>query len=311
MSNNNPLVSIGMPVYNGEKYVRQALESLLAQDYGNFELIISDNASTDGTAQICQEFAQRDHRIRYFRNQRNMGSAWNFNQVVDLSTGKYFMWAAHDDIYLPGFISRCAGALEITPSAILAFSTMSALDDLGHIDLVEDRYVETVGLELFRRVRTSILMMGPSLVYSLIRRTALEGSPALSEVWGGDSVLVIRLALQGGFCKIAEPLYVRRRNAPLDPVSIKRILNPDWPVPRFYLAHTALAWEVVKTVFRSDAEWFMKPVLAISSLSCSRRIGVCLPLSDFTFLFRRIFRKGISLLRPNRPASPSLPFKLQ
>jgi glycosyltransferase involved in cell wall biosynthesis len=311
MSSNQVLVSIGMPVYNGEKYVRQALESLLAQDYGNFELIISDNASTDGTAGICREYSRRDKRIQYFRSERNMGAAWNFNRVLELSMGKYFMWAAHDDAYLPTFLRRCAEALETTPSAVLAFSAMSVLDDRGHVGLIKDRYVETVGLNVLSRVRTSILMMGPSLVYSLIRRTALGNNRRVSEVWGGDAALVIQLALQGGFCKIAEPLYLRRRNAPLDPVSIRKMLNPDWSVPRFYLAHTALAREVIKTVIHSRTPWFMKPMLAITALSCLRRIGVCSPLSDFTYWFRRAFRKGTSWLRPNRPASStSLPCKL-
>jgi len=311
MADNGYLVSIGMPVYNGEKYIRQAVDSVLAQDYQDFELIISDNASTDSTESICREYSKRDKRIQYFRNERNMGAVWNFNHVLDLSKGEYFMWAAHDDAYLPTFVSRCAEALETTPSAVLAFSAMSVLDDRGDIELVEDRYVATVGLKILRRLRTSILMMGPSLVYSLIRRTALEQDRRLSEVWGGDAALVIQLALQGGFCKIAEPLYLRRRNVPLDPVSIRKTLNPDWSVPRFYSPQTALAREVVKTVIHSRTAWFMKPMLAVSALSCLRRIGVCSPVSDLTYWLRRAFRKGMSWLRPNRSASSgSLPIKL-
>ncbi|MEM4134638.1 MAG: glycosyltransferase, partial [Candidatus Micrarchaeia archaeon] len=84
MNLRNPLVSIGMPVYNGERFIRQALDSLLAQDYENFELIISDNASEDKTPEICLEYAARDKRIRYYRNEKNMGAAWNFKRVFDL-----------------------------------------------------------------------------------------------------------------------------------------------------------------------------------------------------------------------------------
>jgi glycosyltransferase involved in cell wall biosynthesis len=107
-----PLVSIGMPVYNGEKYIRQALDSLLAQDYGHFELIISDNASTDGTAEICREYVAKDDRIRYCRNETNLGAVRNFNRVFELSSGKYFMWAATDNMLSSIFISCCFSLLQ-------------------------------------------------------------------------------------------------------------------------------------------------------------------------------------------------------
>jgi glycosyltransferase involved in cell wall biosynthesis len=97
MTGDKPLVSIGMPVYNGEKYLRQALDSLLTQTYENFELIISDNASTDGTQEICLEYAARDKRIQYHQNIYNRGAVWNFNKVLELASGEYFMWAAYDD----------------------------------------------------------------------------------------------------------------------------------------------------------------------------------------------------------------------
>ena len=91
-----PLVSIGMPVFNGEDYVEAALDSILTQTFTNFELIISDNASTDRTEEICNDFADSDDRIRYYRQEKNLGAAANFNRVFELSSGKYFKWAAHD-----------------------------------------------------------------------------------------------------------------------------------------------------------------------------------------------------------------------
>src|SRR5262245_45018612 len=106
MANATPRVSIGLPIFNGEKYVAQAFDSILAQTYADFELIISDNASTDQTEAICQAYANRDRRIRYYRNNRNLGAAANYNRVFDLSTGVYFKWAAHDDIVLPTFVTK-------------------------------------------------------------------------------------------------------------------------------------------------------------------------------------------------------------
>src|SRR5689334_18309225 len=111
-----PKLSVGLPVYNGEAYLRTALESIVTQDYQDFELIISDNASQDGTAAICREYAQRDKRIRYYREEANRGGARNLNRVFELSRGKYFKWAAHDDVCLPGFFRRCVEVFDRAPS---------------------------------------------------------------------------------------------------------------------------------------------------------------------------------------------------
>jgi glycosyltransferase involved in cell wall biosynthesis len=267
-------------------------------------LIISDNASTDSTESICREYSKRDQRIQYFRNERNMGAVWNFNRVLELSKGKYFMWAAHDDIYLPGFISRCANALETTPAAALAFSAMTWIDELGRLEPADDQYVETVGLNVVRRLHLSIFMMGPPLVYSLIRRTALQDNIRFREVWGGDAVVVIELALRGGFCKIADPLYLRRRNAPLDPVSIMKVLQPDAKVTRFHFVQTRLALEEIKAVFRSRESLLSKVPLAIYVLYCLHRSGIS-PLADFRYWRRRGTGKIISCFHVDKPRPAS------
>jgi glycosyltransferase involved in cell wall biosynthesis len=106
MRNKNLKVSIGMPVYNGNKYIREALDSLLSQTHSNFELIISDNASTDATEMICREYLKRDVRISYIRQEKNLGPIWNFNFVLQLAQGEYFMWAAHDDIWDKDWLSK-------------------------------------------------------------------------------------------------------------------------------------------------------------------------------------------------------------
>jgi glycosyltransferase involved in cell wall biosynthesis len=102
-----PKVATGMPVWNGEKFVSEAIESILAQTYGDFELVISDNASTDATAEICHDYAKQDARIRYIRQKTNIGAAPNYNEVFRHSSGQYFKWAAHDDVLAPEFIGEC------------------------------------------------------------------------------------------------------------------------------------------------------------------------------------------------------------
>jgi glycosyltransferase involved in cell wall biosynthesis len=104
-------VSIGMPVWNGETFVSQAIESILGQTYGDLELIISDNASTDGTSEICRSCANRDRRIRYIRQENNIGAAPNHHEVFRHSSGRYFKWSCHDDFLAPEFINECVGVL--------------------------------------------------------------------------------------------------------------------------------------------------------------------------------------------------------
>src|SRR5260370_42328257 len=112
----HPRVSIGMPGYNGAKYVRRSVQSVLAQDYEDFELLISDNASTDETESICRELAERDGRIRYFRNERNVGASQNFNKVFRLASGTFFKWAAPDDGCHPTMLLRRVAVLERSPA---------------------------------------------------------------------------------------------------------------------------------------------------------------------------------------------------
>lgn len=115
---NTPRVSIGMPIYNGEKYMREALDSLLVQTFTDFELVISDNSSTDGTSQICREFASRDSRVRYIRQETNIGPIANFRFVLQEASGEFFMWAAHDDIWEKNWLQVLVGELEPSDLAV-------------------------------------------------------------------------------------------------------------------------------------------------------------------------------------------------
>lgn len=118
----DPKVSIGMPVFNGEKFIRKALDSLLTQTLTDFELIISDNASTDRTANICKEYAAKDKRITYTRQPENMGMLWNFSFVLNEAKAKYFMWAACDDIWDKGYIGQCVNYLDNKPDVGIVYS---------------------------------------------------------------------------------------------------------------------------------------------------------------------------------------------
>src|SRR5215470_10065074 len=146
--NTVPRLSVGLPVYNGEKYLTESIESLLGQSYKDFELIISDNASTDSTADICRRYANQDSRIRYIRQPRNIGLAPNHNFVVDQSHGEFFKWAASDDLYGRELLQSCIDALDQHPDVVLAHSWTAAIDSAGKViqayryPLVTDRSEE-------------------------------------------------------------------------------------------------------------------------------------------------------------------------
>ncbi|MEB3830726.1 glycosyltransferase [Phormidium sp. CCY1219] len=215
MQENQPLVSIGMPVYNGDRYLRQALDSLLAQDYACFELIISDNASTDNTPEICQEYAGKDSRIQYYRNSDNIGSTNNFNKVFELSNGKYFMWAAHDDFWERKFIGKCVEGLENNPKAVLCCSEVVFIDEKGSVKTdwtshPQKKNVATVGMNLVQRSHQLIAKAGWYTIYSLIRRGALLKTNLLLDKYGADVIILQELNLLGEFAKIDEPLFFYR-----------------------------------------------------------------------------------------------------
>ena len=131
MNQNTPRVSVGMPVYNGERFVAQAIELILSQTFRDFELIISDNASTDATERICREYAERDGRIRYYRSEKNCGAAWNNNHLVHLARGEYFKWQCHDDYCDPTFIEKCLAGIRGDRSVVLCYPQFVRVDEQG------------------------------------------------------------------------------------------------------------------------------------------------------------------------------------
>ena len=223
MDENSPLVSIGMPVYNGERFIRQALNSLLAQDYENLELIISDNASTDRTAEICQEYAARDPRIRYWHNSENRGAISNFAKVLDMSEGEYFMWAACDDLWEPTYIKTLLQCLTTTPSAVLAFSAFDNVDELGHQVRTYPHLFELPSADLFTRLRNYITQeehLGKANpIYGLMRRTTIRKAGGFKVwgkgLWGQDMLVVFRLLSLGDLVLSHELLRHKRLTSSL------------------------------------------------------------------------------------------------
>lgn len=160
-----PVLTIGMPVYNGELFLRQALDSLLAQTFRDFELLISDNASTDCTPEILREYAARDTRVRLARQSQNIGIMLNVTWVVENARGRYFMLVGDDDVYEPKFAETMIALLERRPSIDMVYSNFAYVDPEGNIvsgglkTFLGDRAGHAHNFALFLRFRSCLPMM--------------------------------------------------------------------------------------------------------------------------------------------------------
>lgn len=203
------MVSIGLPVYNGARYLRSSLESLVTQDYADFEIIISDNASDDETEAICREYAGRDARIRYSRAEQNMGPVWNAVRVYELARGEYFLLAAHDDLRHPQYLSRCVAELERNPRALFCCTGVRLIDeeDRDISAIFPYRSYPPIGATRYERLSALVRSTSWLHVYSLVRTAALTQTVFGSYMWGGDVVLMADLSLRGEGVYVPEKLF--------------------------------------------------------------------------------------------------------
>jgi len=244
-----PRLSIGLPVYNADKYLSEALDCLLAQSFADFELIVCDNASTDRTAQICADYAMRDHRIRCLRHETNVGAIANFNHVFAVSRAPLFKWAAHDDLHHPLYLENCVRLLDRDPTAVLAHSATAFIGQTGDtfpFDAASGTYRDpktgvrqkpdspTIGdsdsaverfWQVLARARWGTHMFG------VIRREALVQTRLLPNFAGSDRALLAELALLGRFRSVPERLFFKRFHADvswaLNQKELKSFLSTD------------------------------------------------------------------------------------
>jgi len=226
-----PRLSIGLPVYNGAEFLAEALDALLGQTYEDFELIISDNASIDATADICHRYAAQDPRIRYIRQARNIGAGPNHNVVVHAARGELFKWAGHDDLYSPNMLERCIAALDEHPDIVLASCWSILIDRAGNtIRQVVDYPWATDSPRAPERFRDLLFALGGDDDYGVIRLDILRRTPLTGSHYHADRTLVAELALHGRFLRIPEPLYFRRDHP-------GRAGSPGKPVREWCVTH--------------------------------------------------------------------------
>ena len=239
-----PRVSIGLPVRNGENFLAAALDSILGETYTDFEVILSDNASTDTTPEICREYASRDSRIRFSRLDRDVGAAANFNRTIMVARGEYFRAASHDDLTHPDFVRRCVEILDSDPTVVLCHSKVGIVDSEGK-QLAHHRYGPETGARRPRKRFHDLLFVRNECfeVFGLIRTEVLRDTGLIGAYPVGDRVFLSELAFRGRFHEIPEYLFFSRD-------------HPQRSVRRLVSQHERASWFDVKLKGRiTFPEW--------------------------------------------------------
>ncbi|MFF0428764.1 glycosyltransferase family 2 protein [Streptomyces sp. NPDC004520] len=269
-----PRLTVGLPVYNGEQYLAESLDALLGQTYGDFELVVSDNASTDGTQEIAREYAARDPRVRYLRLPRNVGATPNHNRVFVECRTELFKWASHDDLYARDLLRRCVEALDERPEVILAHADQAVVDEDGKVKVPYEYTLATASPRAPERFRSMLFEPGGDDFYGVIRADVLRRVKPLDSYHHADRTFVCEIGLHGPFHQVPELLYFRRdhptRAERANPSKRSRCVNLDprragllHPTPRLLAEYV---WGFVSAIQRA-------PLSAADRRACYRHLA--------------------------------------
>ncbi len=229
-SNEVPRVTVAIPVYNGARWIRQTIESILNQTFSDFELVISDNCSTDDTVDICQTFSKLDDRVRIHQNESNVGAALNFNIVYRLARAEYFKWASSNDLLAPTMLERCVEALDANPDAVIAAPMTQIIDEHNEtVELCRENMhlYEDDPYERFTAFLDRVRMN--NLEQAIIRSSVLSKTKLQAVYPGSDVILVAELVARGKVFQVPEYLLSRR----IAQSSTTKLMNQD-EVATFY-----------------------------------------------------------------------------
>jgi glycosyltransferase involved in cell wall biosynthesis len=276
------LVFIGMPVFNGERFIAQALESLHRQSFTDWTLLISDNDSTDGTAQICKSFCEKDGRIRYVKQSRNMGMTYNFKFLIDSAREEYFMWAGSHDLWTADYISRLVNVLQENPRTALAYTETSWIDEDGENCNVSPFHLDTRGMAVMDRVSIVIKTLHAcDLFHGLYRTSVLKKCRFGVKSLGPDIVILMELSLFGEIAEIPGKGFIRRvfrREQLINPSERTRIettllkIDPSYAKRKNVRAYWEWGWQHILGIWAAPISIFMKPLLMVTAAKtfCSR-----------------------------------------
>lgn len=210
----SPLVSICIPAYNEARFLGAALESALAQTAADFEVIVSDNCSTDDTPRIAQAFTARDARVRHERSTAHVGMTENFTRCLALARGEYVKFLCADDLLAPQCVERLLAVLRADASVVLAACARRLVDDTGTrfgIERYAARDWTGPGAKVAKRCFYLGNMIGEPTAVLLRRAQAGRGfDPEYLQLM--DLEMWFRVLEQGRFAFVAEPLCSVRRH---------------------------------------------------------------------------------------------------
>jgi glycosyltransferase involved in cell wall biosynthesis len=281
-----PALSIGLPVYNGQRYLSKALHSLLNQDFEDFELIISDNGSTDGTEIICREAAARDRRVRYVRSDQNRGATWNFRRVFELSRGEFFKYAAYDDECYPTMLRRCMEAMIAGgPEVALVYTESEVIDENSEIiprDVSPrwDGIATSAQNACVRLWHVLWWVLHGQATYGVIRSSFLRRLRPCGPV-ADDWVRLAQLAMLGKIVEIPEVLFRLRRHAANSwngTNTVKQVLR--WHNPEMSWPEKALPYRIVIIVEHIKSVSHL-PLTLTEKMSCMPVACFTPPLRNF------------------------------
>jgi glycosyltransferase involved in cell wall biosynthesis len=293
----SPLLSFLVPIRNSEKVLPRLLDSLLAQDFSDFEIIVSDNASTDRTSEVAQAYARKDRRVRYHQNPENIGINANFNQLIDMARGKYMRWIGGDDYLEPEYASKCIAALQSRPDAIGVTTYQDFTDDEGNLSYYEydgrrldySRPYQRYGRMLWFMVN-DYRYIDP--IYTMMRREVLQKIGGHRHVLSADQVMAVEISLEGPFIHIPECLAHRGwKHAIEHHAYLRRLFHHDYhKVCRHtYLNTLAAFWA---PVMRTPMPWWERLM--------------CLPPLVYCFLKMSQVRLKNNLRKALRPFKQAL-----
>jgi glycosyltransferase involved in cell wall biosynthesis len=313
-----PRLTIGLPVYNGEKYIAESIEALLGQTFEDFELIISDNASTDETGDICRRYAKQDGRIRYVHQPKNIGSAPNHNFLLQQSRGDLFKWAAADDLYARDLLQHCVDALDEYPQVVLAHSWTAAIDNQGSVTQAFEYPLTTDSPNAPERFRSMLFGSGDDYgiiraddQYGVIRLEVLRRVASLDSYYHADRMFMTEIALQGPFHQTPQWLYFRRDHSDrpqhacptvrswcsnMDPRRADRLRHPTARLFAEYM------WGFVAAIQRA-------PISGSDRRECYRCLAQWTASRAYP-VTGRILRRGVLAGEPVAVAPPAVPISV-
>lgn len=293
---NTPTVSIGMPVYNGEKVISKTLDSLLSQSFRNFELIISDNASSDGTEEICRKYAAQDSRIRYIRQDTNLGSQPNFKYVLEKAVGKYFMWNGADDLRTPDFIECNLEYLELNPTCV-ASTSPNCFED--NEDIPEKFVTFSIEGSLYERLNSFLdnCRISNGIYLSLVRISVLRDCEFLGRTFiAADWSINVHMLTRGSIKRVSDGLLIMGKNGisnSRDPYGQFRTRKIEYIFPLY-----EFSIRFAKTVFNADEMSFKEKAylltkLAVLNIQTAYR-QICTPYIELKRYIRPWYIKYLS-----------------